>query len=146
MLTGQRHWAGLWFGVAAFGAVFGVVMVSTGAWAGWFLVLTFVPSAVILGMALRPQSNELRLDREGYTVTSVFRSTTTRWSDVERVGTIEGSRTPFVAIRLAPGAASIDPESAAIANAMGGYHRTLPMTYGVPAEELAGLMRRYLNR
>jgi hypothetical protein len=143
VLVGRRRYAGIWFGVAAFGAAFGMIMVAGSAWAGWFLIIVFLPSAIILGLALRPQANELRLDATGYAVTSAFRVRTTRWSDVERIGTIDGTREPLVAIRLAPAAAATEPDAAEIAAAMGGYHRTLPLTYGMDADELAALMRRY---
>ncbi len=143
VLHGLRRWAVLWFGVAAFAAVSGFAMVAGGAWAGWFLVVVFLPSAIVLGLALRPQANELRLDCDGYTITSVFRSATTRWLDVERIGLLDGTREQLVAIRLAPPAAARYPGAAEIANAMGGYHRTLPMTYGLPAESLAALMQQF---
>lgn len=142
-LSGHRPWSGLWFGVAAMGAASGVVMVTGGAWAGWFLVIVFLPSAIVLGMSLRPQANELSLDGHGYTVRSTFRSSTVAWGDVELIGTIEGVRERRVAIRMAPHIVAADPDAAAIAQAMDGYHRTLPMSYAIDAEELAALMRSY---
>lgn len=142
-LSGHRPWSGLWFGVAAMGAASGLVMVTGGAWAGWFLVIVFLPSAIVLGMSLRPQANELLLDEHGYTVRSTFRSSTVAWGDVERIGTIEGVRERRVAIRMAPHIVAADPDAAAIAQAMDGYHRTLPMSYAIDAEELAALMRSY---
>lgn len=142
-LSGHRHWAGLWTGVAAMGAASGVAMVSGGAWAGWFLVIVFGPSAVVLGLSLRPQANELVIDRGGYSVGSTFRRYTVPWSSVERIGAIDGVRERRVAIRLTPAAAANEQDAAAIAQALGGYHRTLPMTYGADADELAALMRSF---
>lgn len=144
VFQGHRRWSGIWFGVAAFGAASGIVMVLGGAWAGWFMLLVFGPSAIVLGKALRPQANELILDPTGYTIVSVYRRTTTPWSDVEKVGTLEGSHHPVVAVRFTPKVAAQDPESAALAAAMSGYHRTLPMQYGIDAEDLAAMMRGYL--
>lgn len=146
VLYGRRPWAGLWFGVAAFGAVFGVVMVAGGAWAGWFLVLVFGPSAAVLGWSLRPAANALGLDGDGYTLSSAFRSARTPWADVERIGVIDGTRQPLVAVRLVTAVAARDPDAAEIAAALGGYHRTLPMTYGLEAADLADLMQRYARR
>jgi hypothetical protein len=147
VLIGRRRWSGIWFGVAALGAAFGVVMVAGGAWAGWFLILVFLPSAVVLGMAQRAQANELVVDTTGFTIASVFRRTTTKWSDVERIGAVDLARhrERLVAIRLTARAAAGDPDAAAVAQAMDGYHRTLPMDYGVEADHLATLMRRYLD-
>ncbi len=142
-LSGHRQWSGLWFGVAAMGAASGAVMVLGGAWAGWFLVVIFAPSAVVLGMSLRPQSNELILDSSGYTIKSTFRSKTVPWSDVERIGTVEGVKHRKVALRFRPSVVASDPEAAAVASALGGYHRTLPLTYALEAEELADVMRSY---
>ena len=142
-LTGHRTWAGLWFGIASMGSVSGVIMVAGGAWAGWFLVVVFGPSAVVLGMALRPRANELVLDAHGYTLKSTFRSTTVNWRDVERIGVIDGAREQRVAIRFVPTVAARDPESGALAEALGGYHRTLPMSYGLDAPDLAEAMRGY---
>ena len=142
-LSGHRQWSGLWFGVAAMGASSGVIMVAGGAWAGWFLVVVFVPCAAVLGLSLRPQSNELVLDGDGYTIKSTFRSSTTPWRNVEQVGTIEGVREQKVAIRLTAEAIASDPEAMRIAQALGGYHRTLPLNYALDADELAEVMRSY---
>lgn len=143
VLSGHRHWAGLWTGVAAMGAASGIAMVAGGAWAGWFLVIVFTPSAIILGMSLRPEANELVIDRSGYTVGSTFRKNTVLWTDVERIGAVDGVRERRVAIRFSPRAAQRDPDADAIAQSLGGYHRTLPMTYGADADDLAALMRSY---
>jgi hypothetical protein len=142
-LTGHRQWSGLWFGVAAMGASSGIIMVGGGAWAGWFLVIVFVPCAIVLGMSLRPSANELTIDSNGYTLRSAFRSRTVPWAQVERIGTIEGAKFLKVAIRLTAGAVADDPESAAVAQALGGYHRTLPLEYAIEAGELASIMRSY---
>ena len=144
-LIGRRHWAGLWFGIAVMGAAFGVTMVLGGAWAGWFLVVTFVPSAGVLGYALRPEANELVVDRKGFTVTAAFRANRTTWTDIESIGVVDGVREPRVALRYTPRAAAAIPESTAIAASMDGYHRTLPMSYGTDAADLAAMMRRYFD-
>lgn len=142
-IGGHRQWSGLWLGVASMGAVSGVIMVIGGAWAGWFLVVCFAPSAVILALSLRPEANLLSLDTTGYTIKTTFRSSTIRWADVERIGTVEVPKGARVAIRFRPEYVSENPDAAAIAAALGGYHRTLPLDYGVAADELAGLMRSY---
>ena len=144
-LVGRRHWAGLWFGIAVMGSAFGVTMVTGGAWAGWFLIICFMPSAAVLGYALRPEANELVIDLNGFVVRSSLRSTTTPWSDVEAIGVIDVLREQRVALRYTTRAAAAIPEAAEIAAGMAGYHRTLPMTYGVDAEDLATLMRRYFD-
>lgn len=118
-------------------------MVLGGAWAGWFLVICFAPCAVVLAMSLRPESNVLRLDERGYTIKTTFRTTTIRWDDVERIGTVAGNREQRVAIRFRPEFVVGQPDAAAVANALGGYHRTLPLDYGLDADQLAGLMRSY---
>jgi hypothetical protein len=146
VLPGRRRWAGLWFAVAAVGAAFGVAMVAGGAWAGWFLVLVFAPCASVLGLNLRPGANELRLDREGYTIVSLRRARRVPWSDVERIGVIDGAHgEPLVAVRFTPEAIAGDGDAAQIAATMGGYHRTLPASYGMEAADLAALMQRYRN-
>lgn len=145
-LIGRRHWAGLWFGIAVMGAAFGVTMVLGGAWAGWFLILTFAPSAAVLGWSLRPEANELVIDRDGFTIRSTFRANSTPWSSIERIGVIDGAREPRVAFRYTPSAAAAVPDAAELAVALSGFHRTLPMTYGVDANDLAALMLRYAGR
>jgi hypothetical protein len=143
VLSGHRHWAGLWTGIAAMGAASGIAMVAGGAWAGWFLVIVFGPSAVVLAMSLRPEANELVIDRSGFSTRSTFRRTEVPWTDVERIGAIDGVRERRVAIRFVPSVASQDPDSEALAQAMDGFHRTLPLSYGLDADELAALMRAY---
>jgi len=148
VIAGHRKWSGLWFGVAAMGTASGLTMVLGGAWAGWFLVVVMLPCAVVLGMALRPSSNELLLDESGYTIRSVFRSHHVPWGDVAAIGALDvlNGRTRRVAVRFTDAAASRDPDSAEIAAAMDGYHRTLPLDYGLDPDELAELMRSYLIR
>lgn len=146
VLAGHRKWSGLWFGISAMGAASGLTMVLGGAWAGWFLVVVMLPCAVVLGLALRPSSNELVLDTSGYTLRSVFRDQRVPWTDVAAVGAIDvmQGRSRRVAIRFTDSVAALDPDSPAIAAAMDGYHRTLPLDYGIDADELADLMRSYL--
>lgn len=146
VLQGHRKWSGIWLGVALFGSASGTVMVAGGAWAGWFLLIVFLPSSVVLAQAIRPRSNELVLDATGYTIGSAYRRTTVPWRNVERIGTIEGAHHhQVVAVRFVPAIAGMDPESNELAAAMGGYHRTLPMDYGLEPEDLADLMRGYLQ-
>lgn len=142
-LSGHRQWSGLWLGVASMGAVSGVIMVVGGAWAGWFLVVCFAPSAVILALSLRPESNLLHLDATGYTIRTTFRSSTIQWNEVERIGTVEVPKGARVAIRFKPEYVRDNPDATAIADALGGYHRTLPLDYGLDPNDLAGLMRSY---
>lgn len=143
VLSGRRHWAGIWTGIAAMGAASGITMVAGGAWAGWFLVAVFGPCAAVLGMSLRPSANELVIDDDGYTIGSTFRRQVIAWSDVERIGVIDGAREPRVAVRFTASAAAKDRDSEAIAQALDGFHRTLPMSYGLDAHELARVMRAY---
>jgi hypothetical protein len=146
VLYGRRPGAAVWCGVAVLAAAFGATMVAGGAWAGWVLVVIFLPAAVLLGLSLRPAANELRIDHEGYTVTGLRAAVTVAWADVERIGVHDGTRDPLVAIRFVPSVAGRDPQAADVAAALGGYHRTLPLTYGRPADELAALMDRYRLR
>ena len=127
------------------GVASGTVMVIGGAWAGWFLVVCFTPCAAILAMSLRSDANELVLDTSGYTIKSTFRSITIPWVEVERIGTIEGPREVQVAIRFTPQRAAGIADAAAISAALGGYHRTLPLAYGLSATDLADLMRSYAD-
>lgn len=146
VIAGHRKWSGLWFGVSAMGAASGLTMVLGGAWAGWFLVLVMLPCAVVLGMSLRPSANELVLDPSGYTIRSVFRDQRVPWTDIAAVGAIDvmHGRSRRVAIRFTEAIAALDPDSSTIAAAMDGYHRMLPLDYGINADELADLMRSYL--
>jgi hypothetical protein len=143
VLFGRRKWAGLWTLLAAFGALSGAGMLATGGWFGWVLIVVFLPSAIILTRSLRPSANRLEIDHEGFTVATSQRETTFRWTDVERLGAVDTPQERRVAYRLSPAAAASIPNASEIAAAMDGYHRTLPMTYGFPADELVALMDRY---
>ncbi len=121
-------------------------MVLGGAWAGWFLVVVFGPSAVVLALALRPQSNTLAIDDDGYTVHSVFRSTRVPWSDVERVGAVDATHGRRVAIRFTASRAGTMADAAALAAALGGFHCILPLDYGIGADDVAELMRQRASR
>jgi hypothetical protein len=63
-------------------AVGGYLMVSDGDRRGWFVLVFFASVFIVAAMMLLPGAGGLTLDRNGFQVTSLFRSSSSRWQDV----------------------------------------------------------------
>lgn len=123
----------------------GVFMIRDGQRAGWFVFLFFAAGALTGLVQLLPNSSFLLLTYEGFTVRSLFRTYSTRWSEVKGFVPAQISRSKLVAYDFAEGY-SQKTTSRSIAKSMSGYEAALPDTYGMKAEELADLMNQWKQK
>lgn len=60
----------------------GIFMVSAGQQMGWLAIAFFGLGVVVFALQLLPNCNYVRVGPDGFTVRSLFRSHSCRWSDV----------------------------------------------------------------
>jgi hypothetical protein len=80
---------------AAFVAT-GVWMVRAGQWLGWLGIAFFGLGVAVSGLQLLPNSTYLRMGPDGFTVCTLFRSRSCRWSDVKAFEVRRVGRTEMV--------------------------------------------------
>jgi hypothetical protein len=72
--------------------VVGVFLIPSGHWVGWLSVAVFGLGVLVFVLQLLPQSAYLRVGPDGFTVCTLFRAHSCRWSDVG----------PFKVVRVGP--------------------------------------------
>jgi hypothetical protein len=123
----------------------GVLMVRDGEGIGWFVLGFFGLCALVFALQLLPGTSRLRLDQNGFTVTSLFRSSTVRWSEVARFFVAQVGGRAMVCWDYA-GAVPHSTASRRLSRALAGVEAGLPDTYGLSAEALASLLEDWRQR
>ena len=123
----------------------GVRMVPNAGAEAWFVLMVFGLGAIIGGVMLLPGAGMLRLDRDGFETTSLFRRHGFLWQAVKGFEAIRisHSMTKMVVyddINLS--GRTLAKFNAAIA----GRNAGLPDTYGLSAADLADVMTRWRER
>jgi hypothetical protein len=144
LFASRKKWLLVFLGSAVFAAG-GVWMVEKGASGGWFVLIVFAVFAIIAGLMLVPSAGSLKLDRDGFEATSLFRSHRVRWQDA----------TSFTPVAIPPSMqkmvcydnASLAGGALAKVNvAIAGHNAALPDSYGLAVDELARLMAQWRAR
>jgi len=127
------------FIVCAGFAAIALVMVRNGKSAGWFPLAVFGLGAFVFALQLLPGASYLKLDSEGLTVRSLFRSSSFAWGDISGFapGLVGGNR--GVVFDLVPGS-NRQSRLRRFNSAAFGAECALPDTYGLSSEHLAGLL------
>jgi len=139
----RGKWLLIFVVCALFGTI-GVGMIVDAAPMGWFVLIVFASGVVIAAVMLVPGAGSLKLDRDGFVVTSLFRRHAWRWNDVS----------DFVPEAIAPAMRKVmyDDVNAAgrtaakLSVAIAGRNSGLPDTYGLAAAELAHVMTQWRER
>jgi hypothetical protein len=106
------------------------------------VLLFFGLGTLVAAAGLLPGAGMLRLDREGFEVTSLFRRHRILWQDVTRfeAGRIPPARQLFVLYDSSkPRLSGLESLNTVIS----GHSAALPDTYGLAAGELARLMAQW---
>ena len=141
---------GRWLGVLATCVLF---VVTSGAllWAGeapfWSILGLgfFGAGSIVAAVQLLPRAGELRLDQDGFTIRSLFRTQALCWRDVTapfRVVKIRSQKMVGFDLAGADGTRYL----AELSKSVAGVHAGLPDTYGLRAEDLAALMNEWRDR
>ena len=138
-LQGSRKKAAMLFVVCLVFVVGGVWMVRSGESEGYFVAGFFGLGLPVAVLQFHPKACYLRLEREGFTFCGLFRTLTVRWAEVREFGVMDVFGNAMVGWNFTPEYAR-SGRARVVAKAMTGYEAALPETYGMRAEELAGLM------
>ena len=125
--------------------VAGLWIVSQGTPSGWFPLGFFGSGSVVAALMLLPGAGALTLDGDGFRVTSLFRSGSSRWQDVTG---FESVSLPRSSQRLV-GYDNINMAGWKLAKlnvAITGRNCALSDTYGLSADDLAWLMTLWRDR
>jgi hypothetical protein len=120
----------------------GVLLGADGSLVGWLTVGFFGLCAIVFAVTLLPGAAYLRLERSGFVVCSLFRpDRLRRWDEVQgfRAYDLPGG-VRHVGFDFAPGA---QPTGSELAKRLTRVEGALPSTYGLRAEDLAGLLNRW---
>lgn len=100
---------------------------------------------IVFGLQFIPGSAYLELNKEGFTVCSLFRQKTVYWREIERFSVVKFSRKKMVAWDYSENSKD-KATGGAFARVLTGTEAALPDTYGMKAEQLAELMNDLLER
>ena len=137
-----------WLLLLLFSAVLtagGVHMVATAEPRGWAVLIFFGVGTIVSAVMLMPGAGGLTLDRDGFTITSLFRANRSRWQNVTGFQAISVPFSPKAMV----GFDDITAKGKALAEvntAMAGRSGALPDTYGFAVEELVRLMAQWRER
>jgi hypothetical protein len=129
-------------GVAAAFCAIGLLMIRDGDSRGWFCLGFFSLCAVIFLVQLVPGASYLKLDAQGLTVRSLFRSTSYTWSEIVAFAPGRVGGNPGVVFNLTPDSERQRRLRRFNATAFGA-EAALPDTYGFPAERLAEILNEW---
>ncbi len=107
---------------------------------GFFLVCAIIAATQMAGMGA-----SLSLDVDGFTCRTLFRTWRRRWDDCSAFVPVAMSGNRFVAFSSATDERE-KPKLSAANRALIGATGMLPETYGLDADELAGLMNAFRER
>ncbi len=112
---------------------------------GWLITSFFGLCLLVFIVQLIPGSTELKLTEEGFEMTSLFRKSTTKWTNVKsfRVGYLGQNKT--VKFDYVDGHNKY-AKGKRIAKQLSGNHGALPTTYGLKANELLRILNEWKNK
>lgn len=117
-------------------------MIRGGDFWGWLVAGFFALGVIVSVINLLPGSSYLRLDNEGFTTCSLFRTHTFRWFDVERFDVARISTNKMVVFDFSDTYRKQEV-GRRVATAVTGHEGALPESYGMSQEELAKLLNDY---
>jgi hypothetical protein len=111
-----------------------------------FLIACFFGLGVLVAiLQLIPGSNQLVLTKEGFTMTSLFRSHFIRWTDVDYFKPGYIGKSQFLLFDFSAEYKKHDVGKK-IAKWISGKHAALPSNYGLSLQELSELMNEWMYR
>jgi hypothetical protein len=109
---------------------------------GWLITSFFGLCFLILGAQIIPGSTHLKLNNNGFIITSLFRSHFTAWSDVKtfRIGKLGPNETVMMDYVENH---NKHTRGKWLAKRLTGSHGAFPTTYGMTAEELLQTLKQW---
>jgi hypothetical protein len=126
-------------------AVGGFLMIRDQQTAGWYVFVFFGLGAIVAVVVMLPSAASLKLDREGFEVTSLFRRHRTKWKDASEFST--AAIPPSNVVLVVYDEATVENyKLAQFSKKLTGHNAALGDTFGLAAEDLAELMNRWRGR
>ena len=123
----------------------GFWMVAQAAPWGWYVLIVFGFFTIIAAVMLLPGAASLRLDRDGFETTSLFRRSRTSWRDASGFEPV--AIPPAMEKMVAYDNVKASRRAVARINvAIAGRNAALPDTYGRSADSLAAVMAQWRER
>lgn len=126
----------------------GVFIMPPDDWTRWLVIGFFGLCAAVFGVQLLPGASYLKLDRDAFTFTALFRATRVEWTDVSSFSTGYVGPNRLVLFDLSD--TRIDTTSkrvsATLSRGLTGASGALPDTYGMKPEALAEVMNTWRER
>ncbi len=124
--------------------VIGGFMIAEGLWHGWLVAVCFGSASLIFSSLLLPGAAFLRLGEKGFTMCSLYRRHSFKWTEVGPFvpGRVGGQAMVLFDL-LDPGRR---PRLRALSRGLFGAEAGLPDTYGMSAAALADLMNDWRER
>ena len=124
--------------------VSGIFLTKEQAVMGWFVTSFFGICLLVFLTQLIPGSTELTLRKEGFEMTSMFRKSTTRWTDIEsfKIGYLGRNKTVMFDYIESH---NKHDTGKLISKGLSGSHGALPTTYGLKATELLKTLNEWKN-
>lgn len=138
-LRPSRAQATLLFIICLGFVVGGILMVREGELMGYFCGGFFALCLPVFALQFHPKAAYLHLASDGFTVCSLFRAHTVRWSHVREFAVILVGPNRMVAWNFTSDYPATG-RARAISKSLSGYEAALPDTYGMKPQELADLM------
>jgi hypothetical protein len=144
LVPSRRKWLLVLGGGLAFVAIGLWVMHDVPLW-GWFGTSFFAVAALVAALMLLPGAGGLRLDSDGFEMTSLFRRHRSRWMEVSE----------FEVVRLPPSLQKMvvfddvrtkDSALAKVNRSLAGRTGGLPDSYSLSHEDLAAIMNEWRAR
>jgi len=137
-------WIAVFCSVLAFG---GIRMMAVGDGRGFLVAGASLFCAAVFSTMLIPGACSLRMEREGFRETFLYRSTFTRWSDIESIFVVEQKSMGFVVVQRFVGVNyTLEYKKSKLARKFArtfGAAEGLVRTFGWDAAQLSALMNRY---
>ena len=117
-------------------------MISDGETAGWLPFIFFGLGILVSIVMMLPGASYIRLYAEGCEVCSLFKKRRVRWGDIGPLSVSTISKNKMVVFDYSPNYTD-HVSSRQLAKNMTGFEGALHDTFGMSAEELAGVMNEW---
>lgn len=112
---------------------------------GWISIFFFGLCVVIFTILLMPKSAYLQLNREGFTICSLFRVHSYRWSDIKKFGVTHIGTKDMVAFNFSEHYQGLE-KLRSVSTTLSGYEGVLPDTYGMSPDVLAATLNDFRSQ
>ncbi len=120
----------------------GILIIEEECVKGWVITSFFSLCFIVLSVQIIPGSTQLKLNNDGFIMTSLFRSHFTAWSDIKtfRIGKLGPNKTVmFDYVKNH----NKHKSGKSLAKKLSGSHGALPNTYGMKADELLRILKQW---